>query len=157
MFEALKAKLQAEAEKLRTELNVTLPAEIRRAVEMGDLRENSEYKAALERQRFVQARLGQLGERLGKLSDIDIGQIPTDKVGLGSKVVVLDLHLKVRETYHLVIGDAEEFDEAHVTISSPIGRSLHGRAIGDEVVLQLPAKTRKLKIVELITIHDAGE
>jgi transcription elongation factor GreA len=157
MFEALKTKLQAEAEKLRTELNVTLPAEIRRAVEMGDLRENSEYKAALERQRFVQARLGQLGERLGKLSDIDIDMIPTDKVGLGSKVVVLDLHLKIKETYHLVIGDSDEFDEAHVTISSPIGRSLHGRAIGDEVVLQLPAKTRKLRILELITIHEAGE
>jgi len=160
MFEALKAKLQAEAEKLRFELNVTLPAEIRRAVEMGDLRENSEYKAALERQRFVQARLGQLGERLGKLSDIDINRIPTDKVGLGSKVVVLDLHLKIKETYHLVIGDSDdsgEFNDAHVTISSPIGRSLHGRAIGDEVVLQLPAKTRKLRIVELVTIHDAEE
>ena len=155
MFEALKARLQSEAEKLRYELNITLPAEIRRAVEMGDLRENSEYKAALERQRFVQARLGQLGERLGKLSDIDLDKIPTDKVGLGSKVVVLDLHLKIKETYHLVIGDAEEFDEAHVTISSPIGRTLHGRAIGDEVVLQLPAKTRKLRILELVTIHEA--
>ena len=154
MFEALKLKLQAEAEKLRHELNVTLPAEIRRAVEMGDLRENSEYKAALERQRLVQARLGQLGERLGKLSSIDLTQIPSDKVGLGSKVVVLDVQMKVKETYHLVIGDSDEFDEAHVTMSSPIGRSLAGKGVGDEVVLKLPAKTRRLKIVELITIHD---
>ena len=154
MFEALKQKLQAEAEKLRHELNVTLPAEIRRAVEMGDLRENSEYKAALERQRLVQARLGQLGERLGKLSSIDLTQIPADKVGLGSKVVVLDVQMKVQETYHLVIGDSDEFDEAHVTMSSPIGRSLAGKGVGDEVVLKLPAKTRRLKIVELVTIHD---
>ena len=157
MFDALREKLQAEAEKLRYELNVLLPAEIRRAVEMGDLRENSEYKAALERQRFVQARLGQLSERIGKLSDINVDQIPTDRVGLGSKVVVLDLQLKVHETYHLVIGDSDEFDNGHVTMSSPIGRSLQGHALGDEVLLQLPAKTRKLKIVELVTIHEGGE
>ena len=131
MFEALKQKLQAEAEKLRHELNVTLPAEIRRAVEMGDLRENSEYKAALERQRLVQARLGQLGERLGKLSSIDLTQIPADKVGLGSRVVVLDVQLKVKETYHLVIGDSDEFDEAHVTMSSPILADKYGKACGD--------------------------
>lgn len=156
MLEALKAKLQAEAEKLRYELNVVLPAEIRRAVEMGDLRENSEYKAALERQRFVQARLGQLSERLGKLSDIDVAQIPTDRVGLGSKVVVLDIQMEVTETYHLVIGDADEFDEKHVTMSSPIGRSLHNKAVGDEIILRLPAKTRRLKIVELVTIHEGA-
>ena len=155
MFDALKAKLMAEAEKLRHELNVILPAEIRRAVEMGDLRENSEYKAALERQRFVQARLGQLGERLGKLSSIDLTQIPTDKAGLGSTVVVIDIQVKVTETYHLVIGDSDEFDEAHVTMSSPIGRSLAGKGVGDEILLQLPAKTRRLRIVELVTIHDA--
>jgi transcription elongation factor GreA len=157
MFEALKKKLQDEAERLRYELNVTLPAEIRRAVEMGDLRENSEYKAALERQRFVQARLGQLGERIGKLSDIDITRIPTDKVGLGSKVVVLDLQTKARETYHLVIGDSEEFDDEQVTMSSPIGRSLADKAVGDEILLKLPAKTRRLKVVELTTIHESDE
>src|SRR5437868_13911627 len=102
MFEALKAKLQAEAEKLRYELNVTLPSEIRRAVEMGDLRENSEYKAALERQQFVQARLGQLRERLSKLSSIDLTQIPTDKVGLGSEVEVTDQKSGLKEKYFLV-------------------------------------------------------
>src|SRR6476620_12294701 len=87
MIEALKQKLGEEVEKLQYELNVTLPGEIRRAVEHGDLRENSEYKAALERQSFVQARLGQLTQRLSKLSQIDPTQIPTDKVGLGSVVI----------------------------------------------------------------------
>jgi hypothetical protein len=90
MIEELKQKLGAEVEKLQHELNVTLPAEIRKAVEHGDLRENSEYKAALERQQFVQARLGQLRSRLSKLSSIDMSQIPPDKVGLGSRVVVQD-------------------------------------------------------------------
>src|SRR6187551_280651 len=99
MIEALKQKLGDEVEKLQYELNVTLPNEIRKAVEMGDLRENSEYKAALERQQFVQARLGQLRERLSKLSQIDVSQIPADKVGLGSRVVVQDEKTGERESY----------------------------------------------------------
>src|SRR5579884_4411559 len=98
MIEALKQKLGEEVEKLQYELNVTLPNEIRKAVELGDLRENSEYKAALERQQFVQARLGQLRQRLSKLSAIDPSQIPSDRVGLGSKVVVTDERTGARET-----------------------------------------------------------
>ena len=155
MIEALKAKLGEEVSKLTYELNVTLPSEIRRAVEMGDLRENSEYKAALERQRLVQARLGQLTMRLSKLSQIDITQIPRDRVGLGTKVVIEDQETKDRETYHLVFGDSVEFEEGHVTMSSPIGRALLNKAIGEIALLKLPAKVRKLKVVELVTIHEA--
>jgi transcription elongation factor GreA len=155
MIESLKKKLGDEVEKLRYELNVTLPAEIRRAVEMGDLRENSEYKAALERQRLVQARLGQLSQRLSKLSQIDLTQIPRDKVGLGSKIEVEDQESKERETYHLVFGDSIEFDDVHVTMSSPIGRAMLGRVKGEKVLLRLPDRTRTLKILALVTIHDA--
>jgi transcription elongation factor GreA len=154
MIDALKKKLGDEAEKLRHELNVILPAEIRRAVEMGDLRENSEYKSALERQQFVQARLGQLSTRLSKLSAINPNQIPNDKVGLGSKVVVVCQDTKVAETYHMVFGDSEDFEDGHVTMMSPIGRSLLGKQVGDLVLLKLPERTRKMKIVELTTIHD---
>jgi transcription elongation factor GreA len=154
MIEELKAKLGSEVEKLRHELNVTLPNEIRKAVEHGDLRENSEYKAALERQQFVQARLGQLTQRLTKLSQIDPTQIPTDKVGLGSVVVVEDERTNARETYSLMFADAIEFDEGHVSMGSPIGRSLVGKGVGDLVILKLPAMTRRLKIIELKTIHD---
>jgi transcription elongation factor GreA len=154
MIEELKRKLGEEAEKLQHELNVTLPNEIRKAVELGDLRENSEYKAALERQQFVQARLGQLHSRLSKLSSIDMSQIPLDKVGLGSRVVVEDEKTRAREVYHLVFGDAVEFQEGHVTMSSPIGRILLGKRVGESFVLRLPASTRKLKLVELTTIHD---
>ncbi len=154
MIEALKQKLTDEAEKLRFELNVTLPNEIRKAVELGDLRENSEYKAALERQQFVQARLGQLTLRLSKLSSIDESQIATDAVGMGSKVVVEDQDTKDRETYHMIFGDAEDFDEGQVTMSSPIGRALLGKRVGDVTMLKLPTRMRKLKVVELTTIHD---
>ena len=153
MIEALKQKLGAEVERLQHELNVTLPSEIRKAVELGDLRENSEYKAALERQQFVQARLGQLRMRLSKLSQIDPAQIPSDKVGLGSRVVVEDQATRTRETYNLVFGDSVEFEEGHVSMGSPIGKSLVGKAVGDVAVLKLPASLRRLKIVELQTIH----
>jgi transcription elongation factor GreA len=155
MIEALKQKLGEEVEKLQHELTVVLPNEIRKAVELGDLRENSEYKAALERQQFVQARLGHLRQRLSKLAQIDPTQIPTDRVGLGSKVIVEDQRSTSRETYHMVFGDALEFEEGHVTMASPIGRALLGRAVGDVVQLRLPANVRTLKIVELVTIHDA--
>lgn len=154
MIEALKSKLGEEVEKLQFELNVTLPGEIRRAVEMGDLRENSEYKAALERQQFVRARLSQLRERLSKLSSIDLTQIPTDCVGLGSKVVVTDQKTGLTETYDLVFGDALEFEEGQVTMSSPIGRALLGKKVGEIAYLKLPAMVRQLKITELQTIHD---
>jgi transcription elongation factor GreA len=154
MLEELKRRLGDEVEKLQHELNVTLPFEIRKAVEHGDLRENSEYKAALERQQFVQARLGQLRSRLSKLSSIDIAQIPPDRVGLGSRVVVEDEKTREREEYNLVFGDAVEFQEGHVTMASPIGKALLGKQVGESFVLRLPAATRRLKLVELVTIHD---
>ena len=153
MIEALKQKLGDEVEKLQHELNVTLPNEIRKAVELGDLRENSEYKAALERQQFVQARLGQLRQRLSKLSQVDPSQIPTDRVGLGSRVVVEDQATSTRETYNLVFGDSLEFEEGQVSMASPIGRALVGKGVGDVALLKLPAATRRLKITELVTIH----
>ena len=154
MIEELKSKLGEEVEKLQFELNVTLPGEIRRAVEMGDLRENSEYKAALERQQFVRARLSQLRERLSKLSSIDLTQIPHDSVGLGSKVVVKDEKSGLEETYDLVFGDALEFEEGQVTMSSPIGRSLLGKKVGEVALLKLPTTMRWLKVTDIQTIHD---
>ncbi|MBA3340170.1 MAG: GreA/GreB family elongation factor [Gemmatimonadaceae bacterium] len=157
MIEALKAKLGEEVEKLQFELNVTLPGEIRRAVEMGDLKENSEYKAALERQQFVQARLSQLRERLSKLSSIDISQIPDDSVGLGSSVEVKDEKTGLTERYRLVFGDAVEFEDGHVTMSSPIGRALLGKKVGEVAFLKLPTMTRQLLVTELRTIHQLKE
>ena len=155
MIEELKAKLGEEVERLQRELSITLPQEIKRAVEHGDLRENSEYKAALERQQFVQARLGQLRQRLSKLSQIDVTQIPTDRVGLGSEVTVEDEKTGERETYSLVFGDAVEFQEGHVTMSSPIGLAVVGKAVGEVAILKLPAGVRRLKVVDLKTIHDS--
>ena len=157
MLEALKQKLGEEVEKLQYELNVTLPHEIRKAVEHGDLRENSEYKAALERQQFVQARLGQLRQRLSKLSSIDPSQSPADRIGLGSKAIVEDEKTGAKETYYLVFGDALEFEEGHVTMASPIGRALLGKAVGEVAFLRLQTTVRQLRVLRLKTIHDVGE
>ncbi len=153
MIEELKLKLGDEVERLQHELNVVLPNEIRKAVELGDLRENSEYKAALERQQFVQARLGQLRQRLSKLSQIDVSQISRDSVGLGSEVIVEDEKTNAREQYNLVFGDVD-FEEGHVSMSSPIGRALVGKKVGDTAILKLPTAVRRLRVVELKTIHD---
>lgn len=154
MFEELIAQMAREVEKLSYELNVTLPFEIRKAVELGDLKENSEYKSALERQQFVQARLGQLTQRVTKLANIDVSQIPTDKVGLGSRVTVIDEQTKEREVYELVFGDAGDLKDGHVTMASPIGRALQGKSVGENTLLKLPSRLRRLTIVELATIHD---
>ena len=158
MIQALKEKLSAEVEKLQFELNVTLPIEIRTAVEHGDLRENSEYKAALERQQFVQARLGQLRQRLSKLSAVDMTQIPADRVGLGSRVVVEDERSGARESYSLLIGDSAEMEGSNVSMGSPIGKALLGKALGETAILKLPTSVRRLRVIELRTIHEeAGE
>ena len=153
MIEELKRTLAREVEKLQHELNVVLPNEIRKAVELGDLKENSEYKAALERQQFVQARLGHLYQRLSKLANVDMAQIPPDRVGLGSVVVVEDERTGTRETYNLVFGDSVDFEDGHVSMGSPIGRALLGKGIGETAVLKLPTVVRRLKVVELTTIH----
>src|SRR6187549_1221526 len=154
MFREMRLKLSSEIGQLSHELNVVIPQAIAHAVELGDLKENSEYKAALERQQFVQARLGQLTQRVTKLANIDVAQIAADKVGLGSRVVVEDEQSKSRETYELVFGDAGELQEGHVTMGSPIGRALQGKAVGEQAVLKLPTKIRRLMIIELHTIHD---
>jgi transcription elongation factor GreA len=153
MIQELQQKLGAEVEKLSFELNVTLPGEIRRAVELGDLKENSEYKAALERQAFVRARLEQLRQRLSKLSAIDMTQIPPDKIGLGSRVTVEDERTGAREDYSLLIGDSVELEDGHVSMGSPIGKALLGKAVGETAILKLPASVRRLKVVTLRTIH----
>ena len=154
MIEEVIQKLQAEVETLAHELNVTLPKALEKAIALGDLKENGDYHAALERQQFVQARLSHLTSRLTKLSQIDISKIPTDCVGLGSRVVVIDKATKKKETIELVIADAMDLDLGQVSVASPLGSALIGKKPGDATEARLPMGTRKLKIVSLETLHD---
>jgi len=154
MLEEAKKKLGEEIERLNHELNVTLPETLKKALALGDLKENGDYHAALERQGFVQARLSHLRSRLGKLNQIDLSKIPLDSVGLGSKVVVQDLATKKQEHYELVVPDSMNFDDpSQISIASPLGRAMVERKAGDTVVVQLPGGVRKLKILELVTFH----
>jgi transcription elongation factor GreA len=154
MITEMREKLGREIEALTHELTVTLPQAIAQAVEMGDLRENSEYKAALERQQFVQARLGQLHQRLNQVSQLANTETPTDRVGLGSRVTVLDLQSHETDTYVLVLAEMMDIDAGHISFASPLGRALVDRRVGDEVELRLPRGSRKLKVTELVTIHE---
>jgi transcription elongation factor GreA len=153
MIEAIKQKLTREVEQLNHELNVTLPEALKKALQQGDLRENGDYHAALERQQFVHARLSHLRSRLAKLSQIDLSKVPRDRVGLGSRVEVQDAETKERETYELVIPDAMDMDAGHISVASPLGRALLDRKAGESVPVRLPAGTRKLKILKVVTLH----
>ena len=154
-MEELKKKLQEEIAALEIELRIELPREILRARAHGDLSENAEYHAAKERQAFVNARLGQLHARLRDISMIDMSKIPHDRVGLGSTVVVLDVHKEEQIRYKLVTSEDVDVANGRISTSSPIGRGLLGKAVGDTVHIQIPGRVREMEIVEVITIHQA--
>lgn len=155
-MEELKKKLEDEIAALENELRIELPKEILRAREYGDLSENAEYHAAKERQGWVHARLAQLYARLRDISMIDMSRIPHDRVGLGSKVIVLDMIKETRISYHLVTSEDVDVSKGLISTSSPIGRGLLGKQVGDTVKIQIPSGLREMEIVELITIHQTG-
>jgi transcription elongation factor GreA len=156
-MEDLKKKLQAEITALEYELRNELPKEILKARAHGDLKENAEFHAAKERQRFVDSRLSQLKRRLADLSMVDVSKIPRDKIGFGSTVVVLDTDKDEELTYKLVTSEETDVNNGLISTGSPIGRGLLGRKVGDEVKIPIPGGTRMLEILKITTIHDATE
>ncbi len=152
MLAEIRAKLEAEILSLMHELNVELPERIRIAMEHGDLRENADFKAAKERQGFVQARLNHLTMRMTELSKIDVTQMVYDRVGFGSTVTIHDLELDEDFTFTITAGDFIDLDGGQVSLASPIGRGLLGAEEGQEVTIQLPAGERRYKVVELTTL-----
>jgi transcription elongation factor GreA len=150
----IKKRLQDEITQLEYELYNELPKEIRTARAHGDLSENAEYHAAKERQAFVNARLGQLKRRLADFSMVDFAKIPRNKVGLGSTVVVLDLGKDEESTYNLVTSEEADVANGRISTSSPIGRALIGKEVGDTVKFQIPGGVKELEILKLTTIHD---
>lgn len=153
----VKKKLQDEIALLQYEMRNELPREILRARELGDLSENAEYHAAKERQGFVNARLGQLRKRLGELSMIDMSRIPHDRAGLGSTVVVLDLQKDEEITYHLCTSEEADVTKGLISTSSPIGRGLLNKKVGEEVKIPIPGGFRDMEILQLKTMHDAAK
>ncbi|PYS43621.1 MAG: transcription elongation factor GreA [Acidobacteria bacterium] len=150
----VKLKLQTELDQLETELRVHLPKEIKRAREFGDLRENSEYQTALQRQNMVKARIRELRQRMSEVSSIDLSRIPRDKVGYGSTLVLYDAERDEEVTYRLVTPEETDPPAGLISTVSPVGRSLMGKEEGDEVTVTTPAGSRTFEIKRLKTLHD---
>jgi transcription elongation factor GreA len=156
-MEDIKRKLQEDISAIEHELRVELPKEILKARAHGDLSENAEYHAAKERQRYLEARSGQLKKRLGEMSMVDFSRLPQDRVGLGSTVVVLDLQKDQEITYRIVTSEEADAPTGRISTGSPIGRGLLGKALGDVVQIRIPDGVKELEIVKLVTIHDSAE
>lgn len=153
-MDAVKKKLQEELAELEEELHFKLPKEIQKAREFGDLRENAEYKAALERQAMVSARMGQIMRRLSEVESIDLSKIPTDKAAYGSTVVLYDLDRDEKVTYKLVTSEESDPENGLISTVSPIGQGIMGKEEGDEVKIKTPTGWRNFEIKRLKTIHE---
>ena len=158
MPEHIKKKLLEEIAVLEHELAHELPAEIKKAVAMGDLSENAEYHMAKQRQTFVNARLGQLKRRMAELSLVNLTNIPRDRAGFGSTVVVFDTTKDEEILYRLVTSEESDVSKGLISTTSPIGRGLVGRRVGDVATIITPNGKRQLEILKVTTIHDeSGE
>jgi len=157
MLDEIRHKIDEEMGRLDHELTRELPERIRKAVELGDLRENSEYKSALERQQFVQARMSHLSQRQSELSQIDLENLPPDRVGFGSKVSVEDLELKEVFDFTIVAGDFLDLDAGQISFASPIGQGLLGARRDEEVTVSLPRGERRYRVVKLLTLPEQLE
>lgn len=150
----IKKKLEEEIQALDHELNHELPHEIKRARELGDLSENAEYTMAKQRQVYVAARLGQLRQRLADLSMINVSNIPKDRIAFGSRVVLYDVDRDAEVEYKLVTSEEADFSKGLISTTSPIGRGLMGKKLGDTVKITTPNGAREFEVRSMVTIHD---
>ncbi len=154
MPEHIKKKLEEEISLLEHELNVELPRELKKAAALGDLSENAEYHMAKQRQEFVRARLGQLKKRMGDLSLVNLNNIPKDRAALGSTILVYDSTKDEKIEYRLVTSEESDVSKGLVSTTSPIGRALMGKRVGDVSTVVTPNGNRELEVLKLTTIHD---
>src|ERR1700733_9982746 len=157
MTDAIKKKLQDEIATLEHELSYELPKELKKAVALGDLSENAEYHMAKQRQEFVKARLRQLGRRIADLSLINMNDIPKDKVGLGSTVRIFDSTKNEEVEYELVTNEKTDVGSGRISTTSPIGRALLNKKVGDTAQVVTPSGKREMEVLKLITMHDKTE
>jgi transcription elongation factor GreA len=155
MKERLIKRFEDEIVQLERELTQQLPKEIQRAREHGDLRENAEYAAAKERQRFVEARVSMLRQRVSEIQLMNLEKIPRDRAGFGSKITVKEAGQTF--VYELVMPEDANPDRGWISVASPLGRAFNGKEEGDEVTAPTPAGLRHFEIVKLVTVHDSAE
>jgi len=153
-LQKVKQKLLDEISTLEHELNIDLPKEIAVARAHGDLSENAEYKYAKERQGFVNARIAHLKRRMGDLGMLNLTNIPKDRSGYGSRILVLDLHKEIKIEYKLVSTEEADAEKGYISTTSPIGKALLNRKVGDEIEVATPAGKKEFEVVKLVTIHE---
>jgi transcription elongation factor GreA len=154
MPEHIKKKLEEEISVLEHELNVELPRELKKAAALGDLSENAEYHMAKQRQEFVRARLGQMKKRMAELSLMNLNNIPKDRAAIGSTILVYDSTKEEKIEYKLVTSEESDVTKGLVSTTSPIGRALMGKRVGDVSTVVTPNGNRELEVLKLSTIHD---
>jgi transcription elongation factor GreA len=147
-------KLEEELKKVTRELRVDVPLELKKAAAHGDLRENSEYEAAKHRQSYLQARAGHLSQRIQALSSLKLEDIPRDAVAFGAKVVLEDMDTGDKVSYELVTPEEVDPRKGRISVSSPIGRALLHKKVGEDVQVTLPAGAKEYAVVGLRTLHD---
>jgi transcription elongation factor GreA len=157
MTEEIKKKLRDELNMLEHELAFDIPRELKKAVALGDLSENAEYHTAKQRQEYLKARVRQLGQRLADLSLVNMNNIPKDKVGLGSTVTVFDSTKNEEMHYELVASEQSDVAAGRISTTSPIGRALLNKKIGDTATVVTPGGSREMEILKLSTMHDLAE
>ena len=157
MSDALKKKLEEEIRALEYELSYELPLELKKAVALGDLSENAEYHSARQRQDYVRARLMQLSKRLSDISLLNYNNIPRDRVAFGSTVLLYDVEKGTEVEYKIVTSEEADASKGRISTSSPIGRSLMGKQVGDMVTVQTPSGRKEFEILKLTTIHDTAD
>src|SRR5947199_6442664 len=154
MPEQIMKRLQEEIKQLEYELTTELPAEIKKAVALGDLSENAEYHMAKQRQVFVNARLGQLKKRMGELALVNLTNIPKDRIAFGSVIEVYDSTKDEKIEYTLVTSEESDVTKGRISTTSPIGKSLMGKKVGDTATVVTPNGNRELEVLHLTTIHE---
>jgi len=153
MIARILKKFEDEIAQLERELKTELPKEIKRARELGDLRENAEYHAAKERQRLVESRISLLKKRVGEISLMNLDKVPKDRVGFGSTVHLKDPTGAIT-VYQLVMPEDADAEHGLISTASPIGRALLNKEEGDEAIVTTPNGSRRFEVVKLQTIHD---
>ena len=154
MPEHVRRKLEEEIRTLEHELTHELPLELKKAIAHGDLTENAEYHMAKQRQEFVNARLGQLKKRVSELAMVNMKNIPRGKAAFGSTIRVYDSTKAEEIEYKLVTSEESDVAKGLISTSSPIGRGLMGKKVGDTATAVTPGGSREMEILKLTTIHD---
>jgi transcription elongation factor GreA len=150
-------KRKARLDQMENIEMIEVARRIAAARDLGDLSENAEYHTAKQRQEYLKARVRQLGQRLADLSLVNMNNIPKDKVGLGSTVTVFDTTKNEEMHYELVASEQSDVAAGKISTTSPIGRALLNKKVGDTATVVTPGGSREMEILKLSTMHDLAE